>query len=129
MTEDWAAVAKAINERVHELGMKQRVLAERSSVSQAIVRELQYNTVERRRSMRTLEALSVALGWHPQHLTAVLRGRKTPAPGDPLDFGQDPVADRLSAIEDRLDEISERLDTMNTNLETMINRADPNRPR
>jgi hypothetical protein len=127
VTEDWAAVAKAINERVHELGMKQRVLAERSAVSQAIIRELQYNTVERRRSSRTLEALSVALSWHPQHLTAVLRGRKPPAPGDPIDSGQDPVADRLSAIEDRLDEIAERLDEMNTNLTSMFNRPDAKR--
>ena len=127
MTEDWAAVAKAINERVHELGMKQRVLAERSGVSQAIVRELQYNTVERRRGNRTLEALSVTLGWHPQHLTAVLRGRKPPAPGDPLYIGTDPVADRLSAIENRLDEITGRLDEMNNNLASMIKRPDANR--
>jgi hypothetical protein len=127
--EDWAAVAKAINERVHELGMKQRVLAERSAVSQAIIRELQYNTVERRRSTRTLEALSIALSWHPQHLTAVLRGRKPPAPGDPLYAGTDPVADRLSAIEDRLDEIAGRLDQMNTNLTSMLNRPDADRRR
>ena len=30
VSEDWAAVAKAINERVNELGWKQRELAERS---------------------------------------------------------------------------------------------------
>lgn len=129
MTEDWAAVAKAINERIHELGIRQRVLAERSAVSQAIIRELQYNTVERRRSARTLEALSVALGWHPQHLTAVLRRRKPPAPGDPLEYTHDPVADRLSAIEDRLDEIAERLDEVNANLSLVINRGDPNHQR
>ncbi|ONI77082.1 transcriptional regulator [Actinosynnema sp. ALI-1.44] len=129
MTEDWAAVAKAINERVNELGIKQRVLAERSAVSQAIIRELQYNTVERRRGTRTLEALSVALGWHPQHLTAVLEGRRPPAPGDPIEYADDPVANRLSAIEGRLDEIAERLDTINTRLTTVINRADENRQR
>ncbi len=64
MSEDWAAVAKAIDMRVHELGWRQRELAERSHVSQAIVRELQHQTVERRRSARTLEALSTTLGWH-----------------------------------------------------------------
>ena len=73
MTEDWVAVANAIKERVNELGWRQRELAQRSHVSQAIVRELQHHTVERRRSARTLEALSLALGWPPQHLAAVLR--------------------------------------------------------
>ena len=68
MSEDWAAVATAMTQRVHELGWRQRELAERSGVSQAIVRELQHHTVERRRSPRTLAALSTALGWHPSHL-------------------------------------------------------------
>src|ERR1044072_3603594 len=72
VSEDWSAVAKAINQRVNELGWRQRELAERSRVSQAIVRELQHHRVERRRSTRTLESLSVTLGWHPQHLDAVL---------------------------------------------------------
>src|SRR5918992_3969662 len=84
VSEDWAAVAKAINQRVNELGWRQRELAERSHVSQAIVREIQHHTVERRRSARTLEALSTALGWHPQHLAAVLRGRTPPEVGDPV---------------------------------------------
>src|ERR1043165_740252 len=78
VSEDWSAVAKAINQRVHEPGWRQRELAERARVSQAIVRELQHHTVERRRSTRTLESLSVTLGWHPEHLDAVLRGRQPP---------------------------------------------------
>ncbi len=77
MSEDWAAVAEAINERVAELGWRQRELAERSHVSPAIVREIQRHTVERRRSPRTLESLSIALGWEPQHLDAVLNGGAT----------------------------------------------------
>ena len=68
MSEDWAAVAEAINERVAELGWRQRELAERSHVSPAIVREIQRHTVERRRSPRTLESLSIALGWNPSTL-------------------------------------------------------------
>jgi hypothetical protein len=69
------AVANAITERGNEREWRHRELAPRSHVSQAIVRELHHHTVERRRSARTLEALSVALDWHPQHLAAVLRGR------------------------------------------------------
>jgi hypothetical protein len=66
VSEDWSAVSKAINERMTALGMRQGELVERSHVSKAIVRELQHNVVQRRRSTRTLEALSVALGWHPR---------------------------------------------------------------
>ena len=47
---------------------------ERSNIALSIVREIRNNTVQRRRSGRTLEALSVALGWHPRHLAAVLLG-------------------------------------------------------
>ena len=35
MTEDWVAVGKAINQRVNELGWRQRELAERSHVFEA----------------------------------------------------------------------------------------------
>jgi DNA-binding Xre family transcriptional regulator len=106
---DWAAVAKAIDRRLSDLGMRQRDLAARANVSQAIVRELQHNTAQRRRSTRTLEALSVALGWHPGHLHAVLHGR------EPLDAAVaaptpvDVVAGRLAAIESHLRSIEERL--------------------
>lgn len=128
MTEDWVAVANAIKERVNELGWRQRELAQRSHVSQAIVRELQHHTVERRRSARTLEALSVALGWHPQHLTAVLRGRIPPELGEPVvsDNGRT-VSSRLDAIDERLSEISDLLHQMNTNLARMISHGQPGR--
>jgi transcriptional regulator with XRE-family HTH domain len=121
VTEDWAAVAKAINERVHELGWRQRELAERSRVSQAIVRELQHHTVERRRSTRTLESLSVALGWHPQHLDAVLHGRRPPDVTEPVTDCGDTLWSRLDSLEQRLDEITERLDNLRGDLATVLN--------
>ena len=120
MSEDWAAVAKAINERVNALGWRQRELAERSHVSQAIVRELQHHTVERRRSPRTLESLSVTLGWHPQHLDAVLAGRTPPQRDEPVrDYG-DTVQARLDALDQRLREITDRLDDLKSDLTTVI---------
>jgi transcriptional regulator with XRE-family HTH domain len=109
VSEDWAAVAKVINERVNALGWRQRELAERSQVSQAIVREIQNHTVERKRSDRTLEALALALGLHPQHLVAVLHNRIPPAPGRPREDMDDPVSARLAVIEGRLTEITEQL--------------------
>lgn len=127
MSEDWAAVAKAINERVTELGWRQRELAERSSVSQAIVREIQHHTVERRRSPRTLESLSVTLGWHPQHLGAVLHGRRPPAVDDPVTDRSDTLSARLDALEHHLTEITERLDELKSDLDTVIEHVRPKR--
>lgn len=129
MSEDWAAVARAISERMTELGLNQRELAQRSHVALSIVREIRHNTVQRRRAGRTLEALSVTLSWHPRHLAAVLLGHRPPAPGDPVDLAGDGVPARLAAIEDRLSEIAARLDEMNANLTAVINRARPNRER
>lgn len=127
VSEDWPSVAKAINERMTALGLNQRELAERSRVALSIVREIRHNTVERRRSGRTLEALSVALGWHPRHLAAVLLGQTPPEPGDPIDYGGDGVPSRLAAIEDQLAEMNKRLDEMTANLTTVIDRVQ--RPR
>ena len=123
MSEDWVAVANAIKQRVNELGWRQRELAQRSHVSQAIVRELQHHTVERRRSARTLEALSIALGWHPQHLVAVLRGRTPPELGEPISNNGTTVSSRLDAIDERLGEIADLLHQMNANLTTVISHA------
>jgi transcriptional regulator with XRE-family HTH domain len=127
VSEDWAAVANAIKERVNELGWRQRELAQRSHVSQAIVRELQHHTVERRRSARTLEALSITLGWHPQHLVAVLHGRTPPQPGEPISDNEMTVSSRLDIIDERLSEITDLLHQMNANLATMINQGRTNR--
>jgi hypothetical protein len=126
VSEDWAEVAKAIDERVNELGWRQRELAERSRVSQAIVRELQHHTVERRRSTRTLESLSVTLGWHPQHLDALLHGRRPPEVNEPVTDTGDALWSRLDALERRLDDITERLDDLKTGLTTIVDhvRAD-----
>ena len=120
MSEDWVAVSHAINERVNELGWRQRELAQRAHVSQAIVRELQHHTVERRRSARTLEALSVALGWHPQHLAALLHGHTPPEVGEPISDNGRTVSSRLDAIDERLGEITDLLHEMNANLTAVI---------
>jgi len=109
VTEDWTAVANAINQRMVALGMSQRELVARSHVSKAIVSEIRNNTVQRRRSDRTLEALSIALDWHPGYLTAVLAGRRTPEPGEPLIRSDDDVPARLTLIEQQLRDISAKL--------------------
>ena len=122
--EDWAAVARAINERVRELGWRQRELAERSHVSMAVVREIQRHTVERRRSRRTLESLSVALGWEPERLDAVLKGRAQEAAGR-SQVRADAAAlwSRLDAVEGRLDEIVKLMAGLKADLATVIEQA------
>jgi hypothetical protein len=117
VSDDWAAVARVMDARLTELGMLQRDLARRAHVSQAIVRELQHNTAQRRRSARTLEALSVALGWHPRHLHAVLAGESTPSVTDPVTLPADVVAGRLAAIEGQLRTIESRLIEMQSRLD------------
>lgn len=118
--EDWSAVAEAINERVNELGWRQGELAERSHVSRATVREIQHHIVERRRSARTLEALSTTLGWHPQHIDAVLRGRRPPEPTAPVTNNGESLQSRMDALERYLSDITERLDAIQTDLTTVI---------
>ncbi len=133
------AVAQAISQRMTELGINQRELIERSQVSKATVGELYHNSAQRRRSARTLEALSMALGWHPQHLVAVLTGQRVPNIGEPVSRSDDDVPGKLAAIEYRLaqietrlgaiDELSDRLEEMNANVEAVIGFVDSNRKR
>ncbi len=105
---NWAAVARAVSDRVRELGWRQRELAERSHVSAAVVREIQRHTVERRRSPRTLEALSVALGWDPEHLDRVLQGHAQQVSNHAVPGGA-ALWSRLDSIDERLDEIAKLL--------------------
>jgi hypothetical protein len=74
-----------------------------------------------------LEALSITLGWHPQHLVAVLHGRTPPEPGEPISDNDVTVSSRLDIIDERLSEITDLLHQMNANLATMINQGRTNR--
>jgi hypothetical protein len=118
---DWAAVAHAIDDRVRELGWRQRELAERSHVSAAVVREIQRHTVERRRSPRTLESLSAALGWKPGHLAGVLTGNAAQQ-GNRNRVPVDAAAlwSRLESLEGRLDEIAKLVSDLKTDIATLI---------
>ncbi|GAA3049386.1 helix-turn-helix domain-containing protein [Actinokineospora globicatena] len=104
--ENWVAVATVINDCMNSLKLPQKVLAERSGVSQAVVRELQYNTNERRRSRRTLEALSVALGLHPDHLKSVSLGIEPL----PVDYVEETELAKLERIEKQVGLILEKVE-------------------
>ena len=120
--ENWAAVAEAVSGRVRELGWRQRELAERSHVSVAVVREIQRHTVERRRSPRTLQALSVALGWEREYLHRVLKGRSQQPRGH---IAPDLAAvwSRLDSFDLRLAELAKLLTELKSEIATVIDHA------
>lgn len=128
MAQDWAAVAKAIDSRLAELGLRQQQLAQRAHVSLAIVRELQHNLVQRRRSARTLEALSLALEWHPRHLHAVLTGQTPPVRGEVVSVPLDTVAERLDTVAERLTAVENRLSGIESRLDTLTQRLTAGNP-
>ncbi|WP_026423425.1 hypothetical protein [Actinokineospora inagensis] len=115
MTEDWAAVAWTIVERMRVLGLSQQDVIDRSNLSKVVVRELQHNLVQRRRSPRTLEAMSVALGLHPRHLSGILEGRTVETIHSPEDRSY-VILDRLAALESRLDKMTTLLSEMDDDL-------------
>lgn len=120
VTEDWAAVARAITDRMTELSMSQRRLIDSSGVSKAIVGEIQNNKIVRNRNDRTLAALSEALGWHPGHVAAILHGEPPPKAGDPVVRSEQDVPERLTVIEHELRQINdwlERIDSQNNRLD------------
>lgn len=124
MKEDWSAVAEAVNARAAELALKQRELAEKSGVSLAIVREIQQGRIQRRRNPRTLEALSVALDWHPQHLTAVLNGQTPPEADGTRAPADNPVIPLLNTIIREIRGLRAQLGTLTNRLDDEARRKD-----
>ncbi|MEU5690569.1 hypothetical protein [Actinosynnema sp. NPDC020468] len=117
MAEDWSAVAEAVNARAAELALKQRELAEKSGVSLAIVREIQQARIQRRRNPRTLEALSIALDWHPQHLTAVLTGKTPPESAENTVPTENPIIPLLNTIIREIRGLRAQLGTLTNKLD------------
>ncbi|SEQ63088.1 hypothetical protein SAMN05216188_10492 [Lentzea xinjiangensis] len=124
VAEDWSAVAEAINARAAELALKQKEIAERSGVSHAIVREMQQGRIERRRNPRTLEALSIALDWHPQHLTAVLQGKTPPEADSAVTAAEDPLVPLLQTIIRELRGLRAQVGTLTSRLDDGSRRKD-----
>lgn len=119
MSEDWAAVSQAIKDRQRELGWSQRKLGEQARLAKATIQEIRNNTIQRDRSEHTLSAISEALGLHPAHLAAVLRGEPVPRPGDPVVRSDKDVPSRLTVIEHELRQLNDRVETTNARLDEM----------
>lgn len=117
MAKDWDAVAAAIKARLVEIDMTQSDLAARAGVALMTVRELQHNLQPRRRSPRTLTAVSEALGWPGDQLARILEGQ----PVVDVD-AEDPVLGELETVKEDLTAISRRLDAIERRL---ANDAEP----
>ena len=117
--EDWAAVAKAIDHRVRDLGWRQGELAKRSQISRNTVREIQHHLAERQRAPHTLQALSVALGWDADHLDSVLRGA-----GQQNAAEQWTDAERLAGLERQVARLADQVERMRIELRQAVTRFD-----
>jgi transcriptional regulator with XRE-family HTH domain len=100
MSQDWGAVADAINTRMEELQLTQQELAGRAQVSVALLRQLQRNYAPRKRSPRTLEAISVALKWPAGRLMEISNGQTETSPDDPVDALRAEFADLRAEVDD-----------------------------
>jgi transcriptional regulator with XRE-family HTH domain len=98
--ENWVEVGEALRARREELGLTQEQLYKKSGVSIAIIREIEQHEIIRRRSARTLSALSRALDWPESHLADIRDGRQIPKAAEP---SQEEAA--LQSVLDKLDEI------------------------
>lgn len=95
---DWNAVAEAINARLAELDMTQAELASKSTVSPATLRQIQHG-VAKKRSPRTLAAISEALGWPSRHLQDVASDSASPS-----------EQDRVNKIEAEVTQLTDRIE-------------------
>lgn len=105
---DWAAVGQAITGRLEQMRVTQMQAASDARISLTTLRELQNNTNPRHRRPQTLAALSAALGWPPEYLSAVLRGDM--ANVDPRDTGtEDRTLRAIQSIEQELRDLRQRV--------------------
>ena len=109
MARDWAAVADAMKARLADLDMTQADLVQRSRLAPMTIRELLYNSAQRRRSDQTLAALSEALGWPPGYLRAEGRTPDDPDAGDPVLAELAAMKDAVTALTSRIDAIEQQL--------------------
>ena len=77
--DEWALVAKAVNDRMLERGITQRELAERSGISVATLRKIQHAEPQAR-NRSTLAGISRALGFRDDHLWRI--ATEVPSSGD-----------------------------------------------
>jgi hypothetical protein len=147
VSEGWVAVGNAVSGRMRELGLTQIILAERSRVSVATIREIQRPKKDRHHNSRTLESLSEALEWPRQYLDDVLNGRPLQGTGeqvtetvpqslrDILEQCLEKISvleqhlGRIDALEQRLDGIADVVYSINSKFDVVIGLRHPRHDR
>jgi transcriptional regulator with XRE-family HTH domain len=109
MAEDWAAVARVIDERMRQRQLTQQQVASAAQVALTTFRELQNNTNPRRRRPQTLEAVAVALGLPSRYLSEVLHGV---APNDPADAKSIDGGPAIDALRAELADLRQRVEAL-----------------
>ena len=110
----WGRAAAALQARMTDLRMKQFDLATRSGVSPATIREILHGK-PRDRNPRTMAALSEAVGWPADRLSALVEGTTGtdgPETADPDTGSDEEIGAELLAIKRELERINRRLDAL-----------------
>jgi transcriptional regulator with XRE-family HTH domain len=119
--EDWAAVGRAIRERMRERGITSKRLAQESGLSPTTIRHIGEPTTNRR-TKSTLVAISAVLEWRYDHLTNILHGEPernlpTTSPLEPhfenlLRAEVGPVKEEVAGIRDIIHVIDKKIDVI-----------------
>jgi transcriptional regulator with XRE-family HTH domain len=121
VTGDWAAVADAVKQRMTQLDLRQGDVIKRSGLTKQTVGEIENNSKQRNRNRRTLEALSEALEWHPDHLAAVLEGRTPPEVGTPYAKSAEDIPKRFDILEHRIETLRAEIVELESSLDDRFN--------
>jgi plasmid maintenance system antidote protein VapI len=118
--EDWAAVGRAIRERMRELGISSTHLAQETGLSPTTIRHIGESA--NRRTKSTLVAISAVLDWRYDHLTNILHGepQKNSSATSPLEPHFEsllraevgPVKEEVAGIRDIIHVIDKKIDVI-----------------
>jgi hypothetical protein len=118
--EDWAAVGRAIRERMRELGISAAYLSQETGLSPNTIRHIGEPT--NRRTQSTLVAISAVLRWRYNHLTNILHGepQKNSSVTSPLEpyfenllrSEVGPVKEEVAGIRDIIHVIDQKIDVI-----------------
>ena len=135
--EDWAAVGRAIRERMRERGISATYLAQETGLSPTTIRHIGEPTT-RRRTRSTLVAISAVLEWRYDHLTNILHGepQRNSSAASPLEpyFGNllrsevGPVKEEVAVIRDIIHVIDQKIDVIIDAQHSPTSAAEDSRP-
>lgn len=123
VTGNWASVGAAVRQRRAELGFTKAGLARQANVSRQLVIEIE-TEVERKRSPRTLSTLSTTLGWHEDHLLALLFDHLPPHVDDPRPVFPEDIPGHMSVMENQMRQILAEMRIVHARLDDIWSTVD-----